>query len=161
MTKQTDKNEKVIYMTMKERIEAAKAKAEAEYTAKLEASRASDIDVRDFFTPEELDSILSGNGFFNGRVADLSKVQRHEKLSLAARWMQAHSMEVTALDIEPVSRSRPNAIITLDIRRLASLRGEELQVFTFMSALADNLYISGIKDGVIRFTFTVEAVWSE
>lgn len=148
-------------MDMKERIEAAKAKAEAEYTAKLEASRASDIDVRDFFTAEELDSILSGNGFFNGKIADLSKVQRHEKLSLAAKWMQAHSMEVTALDIEPVSRSRPNAIITLDIRRLASLRGKELQVFTMMAALADSLYISGIKDGVIRFTFTVEAVWSE
>ena len=146
-------------MDIKERIEAAKAKAEAEYNAKLEASRASNIDVRDFFTAEELDSILSGNGFFSGRVADLSKVQRHEKLSLAARWMQAHSMEVTALDIEPVSRSRPNAIITLDIRRLASLRGEELRVFTMMTALADSMYISGIKGGVIRFTFSVEKVW--
>ena len=146
-------------MDIKERIEAAKAKAEAEYNAKLEASRASNIDVRDFFTAEELDSILSGNGFFNGKIADLSKVQRHEKLSLAARWMQAHSMEVTALDIEPVSRSRPNAIITLDIRRLASLRGEELRVFTMMTALADSMYISGIKGGVIRFTFSVEKVW--
>lgn len=159
MTKQTDKNEKVIYMNMKERIEAAKAKAEAEYEAKLEASRACDVDVRDFFTDEELDAILSGNDFFKGRIADLTRVQRHEKLSLAARWMQAHSMEVVALDIEPVSQSRPNAILTMDIRRLASLRGEELRVFTMMSALADSMYISGIKDDVIRFSFCVEKVW--
>lgn len=37
------------------------------------------MDVRDFFSDEELDRILTDNEFFNGRVADLSKVQRHEK----------------------------------------------------------------------------------
>ena len=68
-------------------------------------------------------------------------------------------MEVVDVDMEPVSSSHPNAIITMEIRRLASLRGQELKVFTAMCAMADSVFMSGIKDSVIRFTFGIEEVW--
>lgn len=161
-------NSKVIDMSdvfngggMAARIAQAKEKAEADYQEKVKQSREADVDVRDFFSDEELDRILTDNEFFNGRVADLSKVQRHEKVSMAARWMKAHSMEVVDIDIEPVSSSHPNAIITMEIRRLASLRGQELKVFTTMCAMADSVFMSGIKDSIIRFTFGIEGVWNE
>ena len=161
-------NSKVIDMSdvfngggMAARIAQAKEKAEADYQEKVKQSREADVDVRDFFSDEELDRILTDNEFFNGRVADLSKVQRHEKVSMAARWMKAHSMEVVDIDIEPVSSSHPNAIITMEIRRLASLRGQELKVFTAMCAMADSVFMSGSKDSIIRFTFGIEGVWNE
>ena len=79
-------NSKVIDMSdvfngggMAARIAQAKEKAEADYQEKVKQSREADVDVRDFFSDEELDRILTDNEFFNGRVADLSKVQRHEK----------------------------------------------------------------------------------
>ena len=96
---------KVIRVTFGERIEQAKKKAEEEYQEKLERSKQSDVDVRDFFDDEELDRILSDNEFFNGRVANLSKMQRYEKLKLAAQWMNDHSMEVVCIDIDKPSQT--------------------------------------------------------
>ena len=146
-------------MDLAARIAQAKEKAEAEYQEKVKQSRDADVDVREFFSDEELDRILTVNEFFNGRVADLNKVKRNEKVSMAARWMKANSMEVVDIDIEPVSSSHPNAIITMEIRRLASLCGQELKVFAAMCAMADSVFMSGIKDSVIRFTFGIEGVW--
>lgn len=145
---------------MGKRIEAAKQKAEAEYQDKLEKSRESDVDVRDFFTPEELDRILDDD-YFNGKIADLSVMQRYNKVKQAALWLDANSMEVTEVEIEPLSRNRPNAVITIEIRRLASLRGKELRVFSAMNILADSVFMSGLKDATIRFTFGLEGVWKE
>ena len=147
-------------MDMGKRIEAAKQKAEAEYQNKLEKSRESDVDVRDFFTPEELDRILEDD-YFNGKIADLSVMQRYNKVKQAALWLDANSMEVTQIEIEPLSRNRPNAVITIEIRRLASLRGKELRVFSAMNILADSVFMSGLKDATIRFTFGLEGVWKE
>ncbi len=105
-------------MNMKERIEQAKKNAEANYQAKLEKSRTSDVDVRDFFTDEELDKILSDD-FFAGKVADLGAVQRYEKVKQAALWLDANSMEVVSTEIEPISFTRPNVTISVDIRPAA------------------------------------------
>jgi hypothetical protein len=143
------------------RIEQAKKRAEENYQNKVERSRLSNVDVRDFFTEEDLDRILSNNEFFNGRVADLSKAQRHEKLAQAAAWLNDNCMEVVSVEAERLSESHPNGIISVDIRRLGSLRGRELKVFTAMSALADTMFFSGLKDEFIRFTFGVEGVWKE
>ena len=139
-------------------IEAAKKQAEIDYMERVDRSRECDVDVRDFFTPEELDRILSDD-YFNGKVADLSVMQRYEKAKQAAMWLDAHCMEIVSIEIEPISRSRPNAIITVDIRRLASLRGKELRVFNAMGVLADSMFLSGLKDMAVRFTFGFEGVW--
>lgn len=148
-------------MTFAERVERAKIKAEENYQKKLEQSKASDVDVRDFFDDEELDRILSDNEFFNGRVVDLSKMQRYEKLKLAAQWMNDHSMETVSVDVERPSSSRPNVVVTMELRRLASLRGRELRIFTAMAAMADTVFLSGLKDSTIRFSFGVESVYQE
>lgn len=146
--------------TMGERIEQAKKNAEANYKAKLEKSRESDVDVREFFTDEELDKILSDD-YFSGKVADLDAVQRYEKVKQAALWLDANSMEVVSTEIEKISSTRPNVTISIEIRRLASLRGKELRVFSAMSILADSVFLSGLKDSTIRFTFGLEGVWQK
>ena len=162
-----DSSKKVFFMNdnskseMGMRIAKAKAVAEEEYNEKLELSRASDVDVRTFLSDEEISRIISDNEFFSGRVADLTKVQRYEKAATAARWMKANSMEVVAVNIERPSKSRPNVVISMDIRRLASLHGTELKVFSAMTILADTMFISGIKDAEVRFTFGIEGVWKE
>lgn len=144
---------------MKEKIEQAKAKAETELQDKIALSKKSDIDVREIFTAEEFDAICQQNEFFSGKLADLSKVQRHKKLAMAAKWLNDHSMEIVSVEVEPVSQEHPNAIVSIEIRRLASLRDQELQAFTAMSALADTVFMSGLKDSTIRFTYGIEGVW--
>ena len=46
-------------MDLTARIAQAKEKAEAEYQEKIKQSREADVDVRDFFSDEELDRILT------------------------------------------------------------------------------------------------------
>ena len=140
-------------------VDLNKELTEEEYQEKLERSKQSDVDARDFFDDEELDRILSDNEFFNGRVADLSKMQRYEKLKLAARWMNDHSMEVVCVDIDKPSQSRPNVVVSMELRRLSSLRGRELKIFSAMNALADTVFLSGLKDEAIRFSFGIESLW--
>ena len=139
-------------------IEQAKAKAEANYQTKLEKSLAPDVVDREAFTDEELDRILSDEPLI-GNVANLNAVQRYEKIQQAALWLDANSMEVVSTYVEPLSSTRPNAAISIDLRRLASLRGKEKRVFSAMSTLADTMFVSGVKDSVIRFTFGLEGVW--
>ena len=138
---------------MKDKIEKARAEAEAQYQDKLKRSRESDVDVRDFFDDEELERILQSNEFFTGKIADYEKMERYNKLRMAAQWMMSHSLEVAATSTMDEGR---NGIVVVDIRRLASLRGEELRVFTLMNALADTVYLSGLKDDVIRISFVVD-----
>lgn len=159
---------KVVYMSdvkmggpMADRIEAAKKKAEAELAEKVQKSRASDVDVRSFFSDEELDALISKNEMFVGHIADLSRMERYKRACAAAKWLDDHSIEVVSVDFEGVSPSKPNAVISMEIRRLASLRDLELKMFTYLSALSDSVFLSGIKDGVIRFTYGVEEIWKE
>ena len=140
-------------------VDLNKELTEEEYQEKLERSKQSDVDVRDFFDDEELDRILSDNEFFNGRVADLPKMQRYEKLKLAAQWMNDHSMEVVCVDIDKPSQSRPNVVVSMELRRLSSLRGRELKIFSAMNVLADTVFLSGLKDEAIRFSFGIESLW--
>lgn len=142
---------------MKHKIEQARIKAEEQYQEKLRQSRASDVDVRDFFDDEELERILQSNDFFTGKITVYGKMERYNKLRMAAQWMMSHSLEVAATSTMNEGR---NGIVVVDIRRLASLRGEELRVFTFMNALADTVYVSGLMDDVIRFSFTVNNIRS-
>lgn len=152
---------KVIEMTFGDRVEQAKKKTEQEYNEKQERSKSSKIDVRDIITSEELDRILSSGEFFNGQIVDLTKAQRYEKLKTAAYWMHAHSMEVVSVSAEKPTSSSPNVVVTLELRRLSSLRGRELKIFTVMTALADTMFLSSIKDDVIRISFGMEDVWNE
>lgn len=142
---------------MKNKIERARIKAEEQYQDRLRQSRESNVDFRDFFDDEELDQILQGNEFFTGKIADYGNMERYNKLRMAAQWMMSHSLEVTATSTMNEGR---NGIVVVDIRRLASLRGEELRVFTMMNAISDTVYFSGLKDNVIRISFSVNDVRS-
>lgn len=144
-------------MITKERIDNIAAQAEQRYQDKVSRSRESDVDVRDFFDDEELERILQSNDFFTGKIADYEKMERYNKLRIAAQWMMSHSLEVAATSTMNEGR---NGIVVVDIRRLASLRGEELRVFTIMNALADTVYVSGLMEDVIRFSFTVNNIRS-
>ena len=115
--------------------------------------------LKEKYANARLDRILSDNEFFNGRVADLPKMQRYEKLKLAAQWMNDHSMEVVCVDIDKPSQSRPNVVVSMELRRLSSLRGRELKIFSAMNVLADTVFLSGLKDEAIRFSFGIESLW--
>ena len=65
---------------MKNKIEQARIKAEEQYQEKLRQSRESDVDVRNFFSDEELEQILQSNDFFTGKIADYEKMERYDKL---------------------------------------------------------------------------------
>lgn len=142
-------------MITKDRIADAAAQAEQRYQDKLQRSRESDVDVRDFFDDEELERILQSNEFFTGKIANLEKMERYNKLRMAAQWMESHSLEVAATSAMSEGR---NGIVVVDIRRLASLRGEELRVYTYMNALSDMVYVSGLMENVIRISFVINDI---
>lgn len=146
---------------MKEKIKQAAQKAETDFKEKVEMSRRPDVDVREIFSAEEIDELYQGNEFFGGKIADLTKTQRYNKLANAAKWLHSNSIEVADMQIEPVSRNHPNVVVSLEIRRLASLKDKELRAFSAMAALSDSMFISGIKDSVTRFTFGIEGVWQQ
>ena len=104
---------------MKEKIKQAAQKAETDFKEKVEMSRRPDVDVREIFSAEEIDELYQGNEFFGGKIADLTKTQRYNKLANAAKWLHANSIEVADMQIEPVSRNHPNVVVSLEIRRLA------------------------------------------
>jgi len=145
---------------MGQRIHQAAQDAEQRYQEKLQRSRESDVDVRDFFDDEELDQILQGNEFFTGKIADFTKMQRYNKMKMAAKWLDAHCWEIAKTEIDTPSKTRPNVTISIEVRRLSSLKGQEKQVFAAMQILADSVFMSGLKDEVIRFTFGIEGVWN-
>lgn len=138
-------------MDMADRIERAKAKAELAYTEKLERAKAYDRE-SEHLTPEELDSIID-SALLCGGIDALDAVQRYERIRQAALWLDAHCMDVVSVEAEQTIR--PHSTIRVELRRLASLQGKALHVFTAMSALADSLSISGVKDASIRVTFAV------
>ena len=132
---------------------------EAQWLKKLEESRQPGVDVRSFFTEEEINFILSEK-YFKGRIADFTTIQRHKKITDAAQWLKENSTDVIRFEAEKPSSKQPNAMIYMDIKRLSSLKGEELRLFTEMCALADNVYINGMgDDGLIRISFGVRDVF--
>ena len=143
---------------MREIIEAAKKKAEAELDRKIELSKQYGTDAREIFTSEDFDEICRRNEFFDARVTDLEKRLRYEKLKAAALWLDANSLEVAGVEIEAISKERPNVIVSLVFRRLVYMRGIELQAFSAMCALADTVFVSGVADSVIRVAFELENV---
>ena len=146
---------------MGQRIKAAKKKAEAELAEKVQKSRDPSLDVRNLFSDEELEQLLARNELFEGHMADWTALQRYAKLAAAARWLDANSTEVVRVEIEDCSPSRPNAVVVMDIRRLASLQGRELKVYAGIVALADDLFLAGNKDEIVRFTFGIRDIWQE
>ena len=146
---------------MSARIAEAKRKADAALKEKIEKSRNPDVDVRTFFTDEELEAILSGNDFFNGRIADLSRMERYKHACAAAKWLDTYSVDVSRIEIEPVSSARPNAIISIDFHRLSALRGKALRALTVLESLSDAVFLCGTADTTIRFTFGIEKIWTE
>jgi uncharacterized protein related to proFAR isomerase len=70
-------------------------------------------------------------------------------------------MEVISVGVEQLSMSHPNGIVWVDLRRMGSVRGQELKIITAMFALSDTVFFSNLKDQAIRFTFGVEGVWQE
>ena len=137
------------------RIKEVAEAAEAEYRTKLEKSRDPDIDVRDFFTDEELERLLSENEMFEGHLADWTALQRYNKLTAAACWLDAHSIECLGVEIEGTAPSRPNATVALDIRRLASLRGKELKAYAGDGTYGDRLN----KTELLEQSVEEEFVW--
>jgi len=104
--------------------------------------------------------MIRQNESFQGREVDFTKMQQYNKLLKAARWMERYSFEVVGLTVEPIAKDRPNAIVSLDVRRLASFTDDELEVFRALFEYADSVFLSGVKEH-IRFTFGVRDIWTQ
>ena len=89
----------------------------------------------------------------------MDKIRCYGRIVEAARWIESHSIEVVKVEVERLSAERPNAVVAVDIRRLASFKGEEKERLAAMMRDADTVFMSGIKDDVIRLTFGVEQIW--
>ena len=144
---------------MRELIERAKRDAEREYQEKKTISLRYDADARKIFTAEDIERMLEEDEEFRGRTADMEKIRCYGRIVETARWLESHSIEVVKVEIESISASRPNVVVTIDIRRLASFKGEEKERLASMMRDADTVFMSGIKDDVIRQTFGVEQIW--
>ena len=146
-------------INMRKIIERAKREAEQEYQEKKTISLRYDADARKIFTAEDIERMLEEDEELRGRTADMEKIRCYGRIVETARWLESHSIEVVKVEIESISASRPNVVVTIDIRRLASFKGEEKERLAAMMRDADTVFMSGIKDDVIRQTFGVEQIW--
>ena len=143
------------------RIMAAKEKADKLLAEKKKKSRDPDVDVRTFFTDEELAALLRSEESFLGSAADLDKLRRYKRICSALKWMDTYCLEVQRIEFEFVSRERPNVVAVMDVRNVSSFTGKERRVFAELYTLADTVFVSRTREGVIRFTFGVEGAWKE
>ena len=112
--------------TVHEIIEAAIRQADEAVEAKAKLAEQSTLNAEDIFAGGE---------------------DVHENLAQAAQWFYEHSDAVTAYDVEP-------AAVRMDLRAQSFLEGEELRMFTHMTEVSRQVFISGIHEGKIRFVFT-------
>ena len=110
-------------------------------------------------TREELLSLLAGPESFKGKVADLDKVARFERMKKLALWLDCHCYEVASVNVEDPSPSHPNVIISIDFYRMTALKGENLVIFNALCSLADDMFLAGQKEKTVRFTFGLLRVW--
>lgn len=148
-------------INMRKIIERAKREAEQEYQEKKMISLRYDADARKIFAVEDLERMLEEDGEFRGHTADMDKIRCFGRIVESAKWLESHSIEVVKVEIERISANRPNAVVAIDIRRLALFRGEEKEQLAAMTRDADTVFMSGIKDDVIRHTFGVEQIWRD
>ena len=146
-------------INMREIIERAKREAEQEYQEKKTISLRYDADARKIITVEDLERMLNEDEEFRGYTADMEKIRCYGRIVEAARWLESHSIEVVKVEVERISAERSNTVVAIDIRRLASFKGEEKERLAAMMRDADTVFMSGIKDDVIRLTFGVERIW--
>ncbi|MCC8048291.1 MAG: hypothetical protein LIO52_04240, partial [Oscillospiraceae bacterium] len=147
-----------------DRVEQAIAKVDAEWEAKLERAKEPDVDSSLFFTDEELDALLSGNDIFSGNIANLSNVQRFEKLKKAARWLDKYSMEIKNLKINDITSDNPNAYLFLDVRKISTYGDKEKKMVAALWTLADLVVVCAApadNSDSIRMSFGVHNIWSE
>ena len=146
-------------INMRELIERAKREAEKEYQEKKTISLRYDADARKIFTAEDIERMLNEDEEFRGRTADMEKIRCYGRIVESARWLESLSVEVVKVEAERISADRPNAVVAVDICRLASFKGEEKDRLAAMMKDADTVFMSGIKDDMIRLIIGVEKIW--
>ena len=148
-----------IKATMVERIAKVKAEYDARLQAKLEKSE--QIEARAILNDEDIEVLRERSELFLGNITDMTKARRHEKLCMAANWLDVNGMEVLNVSVDPVSGEKPYSSVTMDISSVCSFDGVKLKVFTAMCMLADTVFIGNLGDLWTRFCFGVCTVNSE
>lgn len=148
-------------MDMGKRIELAKIKAEKEYETKKRDGGTKTPRPAWGMSPDEISELIHRLDHYEGKTLDMKKAQQMMRLCELAKWLLDNSMDVTAIDVERIHPSHPNALVWIELKRLSSLDDEELDAFKEMTSLADHIFFSGIADNVIRVSFAIHRVWDE
>ena len=136
-------------MDMNALIKQAVEEDEREWAEKQRLALHSEYGVRDIFTEEEYADLCRRNASIRGTREEFSQEERHKKLAMCARWLYEHAMGVAAYDVEPKA-------VRIDIIRRKFLKHQELQVFAAMTAMAGEIFISGIHKEGVRLYFSYE-----
>ncbi len=142
-------------MSMGDRIRKAAMAAEARYQEHQARQSEPEADEKEIPFDEEIGRILFDNDFFHGNTVDITKAERIEKLKIAAQWLDKNCWEIASTEIHESPDSSASISVVIEIRRLSSMKGKDKQVFAAMQILSDEIFMSGIKDEVICFTFSI------
>ena len=112
-------------------------------------------------TEQELLSVLTMADRFKGKVADMDKLARFEGMKKLAVWLDANCYQVAKVTVEDPSPTHPNVIISIDFHRLGSIKGKDLDAFSTLCRLSDDMFIGGHMEQTVRFTFGLLGVWQE
>jgi hypothetical protein len=137
---------------MEERIK----KVSAEYEKELERKKKlyDEIGDAEVFTPEDFEFMLNENEMFRGKNVDLTQVQKYNKLSDAARWLDAKHTDVIKIDCPPLPTGRAG-YIGVDINDVSFFGEDVKRILAGMVLLCDNLTVSGLKEGVVHLSFGI------
>ena len=148
-------------MDMGKGIELAKVKVEKEYETKKNAGGTKIPRPAWGMSPDEISKLIDRLEHYEGKTLNMKKAQKMVRLSELAKWLLDNSMDVVAIDVERIHPSHLYVMAWVELKRLTSLDGAELEAFKEMTNLADHIFFSGTADDVIRASFAIQRVWNE
>lgn len=116
-------------MDMGKGIELAKVKVEKEYETKKNAGGRKIPRPAWGMSPDEISKLIDRLEHYEGKTLNMKKAQKMVRLSELAKWLLDNSMDVVAIDVERIHPSHLNVMAWVELKRLTSLDGAELEVF--------------------------------
>lgn len=111
------------------------------------------------YTPEEIDAMYQRNENFDGKQANLDKLQLFQEIKADLTEFLHNCDDVYKLDEISPNKHEKNALLFLDLHVLSVFSKNEVAMLTAIMNKADRVIISAIKGGGIRISFGVENIW--
>ena len=146
---------------MKDRIEQAKLKAEANRIGEPVTETPLVTINSKAYTAEELYAQYLANESFRGKTADLANINRYAEMVSIAKQLENECDDVEKVVLLAPEANSRWATIHIDFLWMMSLKKEQTDLLIKLLELTDSFSINGSSFSTVRLNFGVNDVWKE